>query len=237
MPEETPVNLNGVEVKPAAAPTPWFIDEERAGEGERPSWLSDKFKTAADMAKSYSELEKKFSTPPDEYDLTKSKFIDADYEPFQEFAKYAKDKRVPADVVDKMLETYDKYFDEFTTDYSEETKKLGDNAKERLTTLDNWAKANLSEGSYEALTSNLRSADSIRALEELRGKMMNSNTIIPAGNDDGKSAQATFDEIKGELNDPANLKKFKEDPKYQKDWRSRLEMASKNSGFIDKVGA
>lgn len=240
MPEVTPPNPNGTEVvspSPAAEAPSWFIDEGVPGVGERPEWLGQNFKTAADLAKSYHELQKKFSTPPDEYDLTKSRYIDPDYEPFQELAKYAKDKRVPADVVDKMMETYDKYLDEFTTDYSEEAKKLGDNAKERLTTLDNWAQANFSKEAYEALTSSLRNAESIKALEEIRGKMMSDATMVPPGNDDGKSSLATFDEIKAELNDPANLKKYKEDPKYQKDWRSRLEMASKNSGFIDKVGA
>lgn len=238
MPDETPPNPNGVEViTPDPNKPSWFIDEGVPGVGERPDWLSDKFKTAAEMAKSYSELEKKFSTPPDDYDFTKSKFIDPDYEPFQELAKYAKDKRVPADVIDKMLETYDKYFDEFSTDYTEEAKKLGENAKERLTVLDNWAKANLSESSYNALTSNLRSADSIKALEELRGKMMSENTMVPNGNDDGKNTQASLDDLKMELQDPSNLKKYKEDAKYRKDYSSRLEVAAKNSGFLDKHGA
>lgn len=241
MPDEMQPNPNGTEVITPSADTPsppsWFIDEGRAGEGERPSWLSDKFKTAADMAKSYSELEKKFSQAPDEYDLSKSKFIDPDYEPFQELAKYAKDKRVPADVIDKMLETYDKYMDEFKTDYSEEAKKLGDNARDRLVTLDNWAKANLSEGSYEALTESMRTAEGIKALEEIRGKMMSESTMVPPGNDDGKSGPASLDDLKAELSDPSNLKKYKEDVKYRKDYQGRLEIAAKNSGFLDKHGA
>lgn len=240
MPDETPPNPNGTEVvtsSPAAETPSWYIDEGVPGVGQRPSWLPDKYKSAADLAKAHGDLEKKLGFVPDDYDFSKSKFLDPDYVPFQEFAELAKGKRVPQEVMDKMVESMDKYMDEFTTDYTEETKKLGDNARERLTTLDNWAKANLSEGSYEALTSNLRSADAIRALEELRGRMMDNATMVPAGNDDGKSSQATFDEIKAELNDPANLKKYKEDPKYQKDWRTRLEMASKNSGFLDKHGA
>ena len=78
MPDETP-NPNGTEVTTPASDAPsWFIDEGRAGVGERPSWLSDKFKTAADMAKSYSELEKKFGTAPEEYDFSKARFIDPD---------------------------------------------------------------------------------------------------------------------------------------------------------------
>src|ERR1700677_2983599 len=143
------------EVKtPETVAPSWFIDEGIPGVGDRPSWLPDKFKTTADMAKAHSELEKKLGTAPDEYDISKSKFLDADYEPIQDFLKLAKDKRVPKDVIDKMVDSFDKYMDEFSVDYEEETKKLGDNAQERLTVLDNWAKANLSKDSYEALTSN-----------------------------------------------------------------------------------
>lgn len=237
MQEETP-NPNGTEIKTPPASS-WFIDEGVPGVGDRPAWMSDKFKTVADMARSYGELEKKIGTAPEDYDLSKSKFIDPEYAPFQDFAQFAKEKRVPKDVIDKMIEAVDKYADEFSPNYAEEGQKLGADGPERLKVLDNWAKANLSAEAYDGLIGSVRSADAIKALEELRSKMMSTNTMIPPGNDDGKSSQATFDEIKAELNDPANLKKYKEDPKYQKDWRSRLEMAAKTSGsgFIDKVGA
>ncbi len=212
----------------------WFIDEGMPGLGDRPNWLPDKFKTVADMAKSNAELEKKLGMSPDEYDLSTSRFLDADYEPIQDALKFAKDKRVPKDVVDKIVESFDKYMDEFTTDYEQETKNLGDNAKERLTTLDNWAQANLSRDSYEALTSNLKSASAIKALEELRGKMLSNNPTIPNGNDADTTNVATLDDIRTELSN--NLAKYKSDPKYQADIRARLEAASKNSNFVDKSG-
>ena len=161
----------------------WYIDENVPGVGDRPTWLNEKFKSAADLAKSYEALEKKFGTPPDEYDLTKSKFIDPAYAPFQEFAALAKEKRVPKEVMDKMVDTLNKYMDEFSTNPQEELTKLGENAIERIKLLDNWAKTNLSESSYQALTTNLRNADAIKALEELRGKMMSNTVVIPPGND------------------------------------------------------
>jgi hypothetical protein len=212
----------------------WFIDEGRPGDGDRPAWLGEKFKTAADLAKSYSELEKKFSTAPEEYDVSKSKFIDPDYVPFQELLAHAKEKRVPKSVVDKMVDSLDKYMDEFKIDYAEETKKLGPNSKERLTTLDNWAKAHLTEESYSALTGNLKTADAIKALEELRGKMMSNNTVVPNGNDGAASNVQSLDDIRTELSN--NLGKYKTDPKYQADIRARLEIAAKTSNYIDKSG-
>jgi hypothetical protein len=221
----------------AAPPAPaWYIDEGLPGVGDRPAWLNDKFKTAADLAKSHHELEKRLGTVPDDYDFSKSKYIDPDYVPFQELKQFAKDKRVPQEVIDKMLESFDKYTDEFTTDYSAEIAKFGDNAKERLETLNNWAKANLSEDAFEALTSNLRTAESVKALEQLRSKMMSNTAQVPNGNDGAIHNTASLDDIKLELSN--NLEKYKTDPVYRKNLQGRLEVAAKNApGYIDKIGA
>jgi len=214
----------------------WFIDDGIPGGGPRPSWLPDKYKTVADLAKSNAELEKKLGTVPDEYDFTKSKYLDADYVPFDELKKLAKDRRVPQDVIDKMLESVDKYMDEFSINPEEERAKLGPNAKEELETLDNWAKANLSKDSYEALTSNLRNADSIKALQELRGKMMTGTPQVPNGNTGTTHNTASLDDMKMELSN--NLEKYKTDVNYRNDYQKRLEVAAKNApGYIDKQGA
>ena len=213
---------------------PWFIDEGREGEGERPTWLPEKFKSASDFAKGYSELEKKLGTAPDDYDLSKSRYLDPDYVPFQELKQIAKDKRVPQEVIDKMVDSFDKYMDEFSTDFNEEIKILGDNAKERITTLDNWASANLSKESYQAITSSINSAEGIKALEELRGKMMSNTTQIP-GNDGQISSADSLDDVRKEIAD--NLEKFKTDNSYRKDIQKRLEIAAKNTpGYVDKIG-
>lgn len=224
------VNPSGTEVPPPN----WFIDEGRPGVGDRPQWLPDKFKSAADLAKSYSELEKKVGTVPEDYDISNSKFLDKDYAPMQDFLQFAKDKRVPKDVIDKMVESVDKYFDEFTVDPAEETKKLGDNASERIKILDNWAKANLSEPSYNALTSNLKSADAIKALEELRGKMMSNNPVVPNGNESTQGNVNTIAQIQDEI--VQNIAKYKTDPAYRIDLQNRLTLAAKASGIVDKQG-
>lgn len=222
---------------PIVVDTPnWYIDDGRPGVGERPSWLNEKFKTAADLAKSYSELEKRVGVVPDEYDFSKSRYLDPDYVPFEELKQFAKDKRVPQEFMDKMLESIDKYMDEFNIDDNEEINKLGENAQDRLVTLNNWAKANLSNEAYEALTSNLRTAESVKALEELRNKMMSTNIQIPNGNTGAISNNASLEDIKLELSN--NLHKYKTDANYRKDLSSRLEIAAKNAGgFVDKLGA
>ena len=213
----------------------WFIDEGLPGVGERPQWLPEKFKTVADMSKSYAELEKKFGTVPEEYDISNSVYLDPDKDIIKDFLQVAKEKRVPKEVVDKMVDTFDRYLGEHDVNTDEEVKKLGDNAAERLKTLNNWAKANLSDDSYKALSKNLQSADSILALEELRGKMMTSSTQIPNGNDGASQNESnTVKDIQDEIG--KNYEKYKTDPKYRAELQGKLEVAVKRAGIIDKFG-
>ena len=210
----------------------WWLDDGVPGIGDKPSWLGDKFKTAADLGKSYLELEKRVGTAPDDYDFNRSKTLDANYKPFQELIELAQKRRVPKEVMDKVIDSVDKYFDEFKTDPDEEFKKLGDKAEERIKLVDNWAKANLSKESYDALTNNVNNAESLMALEEIRSKMMSSSSNIP-GNNDNTNAMPTMAELQSELN--SNLDKYKNDAKYRADWTRRMEMATKaNSAFVDK---
>ncbi len=61
-------------------PTP---EQEAATQPERPEWLPEKFKTPEDLAKSYTELEKKVSTNkvPDAYDFSMTKDLGLDEMP------------------------------------------------------------------------------------------------------------------------------------------------------------
>jgi hypothetical protein len=211
----------------------WYFMEGVPGQGERPEWLPEKFKTMEDAAKSYTELEKKLGSAPKDYDLSKGEsWIDADYAPFQEMMNLAKSKHVPQEVMDTMLDSVSKYLNEFSTDYTAEKAKLGPNADQRVEVIDNWAKANLSEASYNALTENLKTAESLIAIEEIRNKMNSSATTIPNSNQDIAPAIPSMQDIQSELN--KNLAKYKSDPAYRRELQAKIELASKSSGFQDK---
>lgn len=208
---------------------PWFIDEGMPGSGPRPSWLPDKFRSVADLSKSYSELEKRVGVAPDKYDFSKSKYLDPDYVPFQELQEIAREKRVPQEVMDKMLDSFDRYMDEFTPNDEDEIKKLGDNAKERVMKIDNWAKANLSRDGYEALVASAKSASSIIALEELRGKMMSEVTQVP-GNNGQISEQVSVDELKAEL--ASNMQKYSTDENIALTGRKDLKLLQRTQPVL-----
>lgn len=206
-----------------AATTPvWYWDENTPGTGERPAFLPEKYKTVADVAKAQRELESRLGTAPSEYSFEQgASWIEPDYEPFIEMAEYAKSKHVPQDVMDKFLGTVGMYLEEFKTDIADEKAKLGENATERLQILNNWAKSNLSEKSFQSLSAGMRTADSIEALEEIRNKMLSTNTIIPNGNAAVTQAGMTLEEYRSELN--TNFTKYKTDTYYRKEMERKLE--------------
>lgn len=200
----------------------WFWDANTPGQGARPEFLPEKYKSVADVAKAYKELEQRLGTAPSEYDFSKGQsWIEPDYEPFQKMAEFAKSKHVSQEVMDNMLETVGTYLDEFKTDLNEEKAKLGENATARLQTLNNWAKSNLSEKAFQTLSSGMRTAEAIEALEEIRNKMLSQNTIVPTSNNAVIGGGMTIEEYRSELH--TNYEKYKKDPHFRKEMERKLE--------------
>lgn len=218
----------------AAEPPKWWLDDDTPGSGDRPVWLPEKYKSASDVAKAYKELEKKFGTAPEKYDWSKGAgWAEPEYEHFQELESYAKSKHVPQDVFDKMLESVGTYLNEFKVDYTEEKAKLGDNVAERLNVLNNWAKSNFSEDTYHALTANMKTADAVKAIEEMRTKMIENNTTIPTGNEATAHSGATLESVQQELTD--NIVKYQNDASYRKAITAKLEAVANQSHYVDKA--
>lgn len=211
----------------------WMWDENTPGVGDRPDYLPEKFKSVAEAAKSYSHLEKKLGSAPKEYDFSAAdSWLKAGNEEFSELSKFAKEKHVPQEVMTKMLESTTKYLESQKHDLQAEREKLGGDYKDRINKLDNWAKSNLTENSYSALTASMKTAESIVALEEMRTLMMGENTMVPNGTDTGHSDSITLQDVQDELQN--NLEKYKTDSKYRKEITGKLERASKDSGRVDK---
>lgn len=202
----------------------WFLDDNTPMEGERPEWLPEKFKKVSDVVKSYNELQKRLGDAPNEYDFSKGEsWADPEYEGFKEFAQYAKEKRVPQDVMDKMMETVGDYLKEFEPDMEAEKQALGENYKERLQTLNQWAKSNLSQDAFYALTGSLRTADAVAAVEEIRNLMINNESKIP--NNQGQQSQGyTVAELETEMRE--NLDKYKSNPQYREELQKKFEIAT-----------
>ena len=175
------VNENGEGSTPEPS---WFYDDGVPGNGDRPDYLPEKFKTLADAAKSYSALEKRLGQAPREYDLSKVEdWLDPEFEGIKEMTEYARERHVPQDVFDKIFDTLNGYMDGFAPSVDAEKQKLGDDAANRLEKLGNWISSNFSEEAASAITSGLKTADQVKALEEVRSKMMSNDVNIPTGNE------------------------------------------------------
>lgn len=226
-----PNTSNGAESPTANEPT-WWWDKATPGQGERPDWLPEKYKSAEDTARAFKELEKRLGGAPEQYDWSKgSGWVDPDYQPFHDMAAFAKSKHVPQEVMDNMLDTVGKYLDEFNINYDEEKAALGENAEERLRVLNNWAKSNFSEDTYRSLTSNLRTADAVKAIEEMRTKMIESNTTIPTGNEVSQPTY-TMEEIQKEMTD--NIETYKKDPAFRKQIQQKISAIANQTAYVDK---
>jgi hypothetical protein len=201
----------------------WWWDKSNPGVGDRPDWLPEKYKSAEDTAKAFKELEKRLGSAPDKYDWSKGEsWIDADYEPFQKMAAFAKSQHVPQSVMDSMLESVGTFLNEFNTDYAAEKQALGDDAENRLNTIDNWAKANFSEETHKALIGNMRTAGDVKAIEEMRSKMIEGMTTIPTGNETAPTVM-TVKEIQAEM--LKNYDRYKTDEGYRAEIKTKIARA------------
>lgn len=199
----------------------WYWDANTPGTGERPDFLSNKYKSVADMAKAQKELEKRLGVAPEKYDLSKgNSWIEEENANMKKMTEFAKNKHVPQEVMDVFLESVGSYLGEFTIDATAEKAKLGANAEDRIQKLNNWAKSNLSDKAYKAISANMRTAESVEALEELRTKMLAGSNLIPTGTDSVASRTDSLASYRSELK--ANYEKYKKDPHYRKTMETRL---------------
>ena len=215
----------------------WWLDAENPGVGERPEWLPKQFKRVSDLGKSYAELQKKLgqsgSSVPKEYDLGEySEMFSPDNEIVQKLMNKSKENGLSQKAFSEVLGTTSEYIQSMMTNPDEEMKKLGDDASERIEVLNNWAKSNLSEASARALFESLTTADAVKAVEEIRSKLM---TQIPNGSEGEQKGESksTYEDVRAEMS--ANYERYKNDANYRKEIQEKLALVTEKAGFIDKV--
>lgn len=217
----------------------WWISEGVPGSGERPEWLPEKFNSMSDVVKSYNELEKKQAQSqsvkaPEEYSFgDHEKAFDAQHDAMKKMVEKAREKNIPQEHFDIFLESMNEYAQSFVQTPEEVLAELGDKGQERIDKLNNWAEANFSKETFEILTESMYSADAIKAIEEIRSKMLSNEPNVPNGNETGATEEKyNLKELQNEIE--ANLDKFKTDPEYRKEMRAKLDNAKEQSSYVDK---
>ena len=167
-----------------AAPESWYYDENVAGTDAAPEWLqTKKYKSVAEQAKAYNEVQKKlgaFKGAPDEYDLKLEEMPDVELQAadpvISEFLEDAKANNVSQEYVTKLLNTYVKGIRMNNPDPKKELEKLGASGKQDIQILGTWAKNSLSTSEVDVFKKMITTADSVRVLQKLRGEMTQADT-------------------------------------------------------------
>ncbi len=208
---------NGVEA--------WYMDEGIMGQGPRPDYLKSKYKTVADQAKAYGEIEKKLgglTGAPESYDLESVKeHINLDNEHLQDFLNIAKESRLNQDAVSKMMSTLVNYEKSFLPDEAAEVLKLGPDGDKRYQVLDQWAKNTLSAKAQETFTMIPKTAEVIEFMDEMRQMQAKGRSQPPANPSHHQQFQPlTEQEVRNEMR--TNIDKYMSDANYRTEINRKL---------------
>lgn len=158
----------------SAAPTlsenEYFLQDGVKGVGDKPEWyLADKYKSVAEQAKGYAELQKRLGSftgaPKDGYQLPEG--YDKEDALVAEVLKFGQESNMSQDGVSKLLDLAMKQA-EVTESFKAENelKKLGENAQGRIKTVENFLKNKMGK-EYDSIIPLVNSAESVQLVEAM----------------------------------------------------------------------
>ena len=159
----------------AAEPTlgegEYFLSDGIKGVGDTPEWYkADKYKSVAEQAKAYTELEKKFGgftgAPKDGYALVEG--VESDDALWAELVESGNSTNMSQSALNQaweLLTAQEQAIEEVSIEA--EMEKLGDNAVERIKVVEQYMKNNLDADTYEELRYAVNSAESVQLIEAL----------------------------------------------------------------------
>lgn len=159
----------------AAEPTlgegEFFLSDGIKGVGDQPEWYkADKYKSVAEQAKAYTELEKKFGgftgAPKDGYSVIEG--VESDDALWQELVSFGEKTNMSQSAMNDawdLLSAQDQAAEEVSMEV--ELQKLGDNGVERVKVVEQYMKNNLDGDTYERLRYAVNSAEAVELIEAL----------------------------------------------------------------------
>jgi len=148
----------------------YFLTDGIKGTGEIPEWYDTKYKSVSEQAKGYSELSKQFGgfkgSPKDGYVAPEG--VEADDALYQELTAFATKSNMNQDAFGEAWELLSAQ-GQVAEQYNQEAElgKLGENAANRIKTVESFMKNSLSSEDYEKASAFVNSADSIQLVEML----------------------------------------------------------------------
>ncbi len=149
----------------------YYLAEGIKGVGDTPEFFDAKrFKSVSDQAKSYLELEKKFGSfkgsPKDGYNLPDG--VEKDDALVEMLTEFATESNMSQDGFDKAFDMLVAQSSASESANQEvELAKLGDNAPQRIKTVEGYLKNNLPAEEYDRLKGAVNTADAVELIEKL----------------------------------------------------------------------
>lgn len=205
----------------------WFIDASIKGEGPRPPWLKEKYKSVSDQASAYSELEKKLGefkgAPKDGYKFEEADGLNLEDPMLQKFLPKFKEMNMSQDAVKTLINEWGEYQKSMThIDVKEEIRKLGIEGEDMIAKTNQWMKNNLDPKVMETVQSWIHTAEDMQALNALRSFQPLSRSPTPNEMQTSFSYE-TLAEVKNEK--IKNWQKYQEDTNYREAINTRMAAA------------
>lgn len=222
---EQPIQDNVLESPQVLAE--WSFAEGIKGEGPRPTWLKDKYKSVSDQASAYSELEKKLGefkgAPKDGYKFDEADGLNPEDPMLQKFLPKFKEMNMSQDAVKTLISEWTDYQSSVVkVDIQQEIKKLGPQGQDMINKTNQWMANNLDASVAETVKSWIHTADDMRALEALRSFQPLSRSPTPSDMQPS-FAYESLAEVKNEK--IKNWQKYQDDANYRSNMNSRMEAA------------
>lgn len=192
----------------------WKWNESVVGEGEKPKWIDDKYRTVEEQAKANVEAQKYIGhlkqklgqfaewQAPKEYDfkdvIPEGSVLDQNK--VSKFTSYLRDKGIPQSIASDLMKMYIVDNQSKQIDMVAEKEKLGQNADEQLKNMTNWVANNFHKDTQKYIFENVKTAEGVKALKDIRDKMQQTSidarleTVMP-----GKTKQTVLDYWKENL--------------------------------------
>lgn len=231
-------------------PATWSFDDNIPGQGEAPEWFkSEKYKTVAEQAKAYKELEGKlgaFTGAPEAYEPVDLKSelkeigieIDPEDPVLSKAMDYAKELNMSQEGYSKLVNLYGETMaaEQVALEQirADELKALGHNADDRLKNLSAWASTNLDPELYASFQELAVSANAVKTLERLVS--MTRNAPISPTNATPKPgvSREEMNELMFAKDEHGNRKM--RDPEYAKMVQQKMDQTYGTEPYREQIG-
>jgi len=157
------------EAEPTLGEGEYFLSEGVKGVGDMPEWYkADKYKSVAEQAKAYTELEKKFGgftgAPKDGYKVAEG--VDADDALWNELVAFGTETNMNQAAMHKaweLLTAQEQAVEEVS--FENEMQKLGDKAESRVGIVEQFMRNNMDPDVYNEARDLMTTAESIQIAE------------------------------------------------------------------------